>query len=76
MSSTRSNQANRIADVSDALQKIRACIVGNEVTGNPFQPNVEFRGFVASPVSGTPQGLRSTQTASASRSVRDTVNWD
>ena len=44
-------------NVSDALQKYVPGILVNEVAGNPFQPNVQFRGFVASPVAGTPQGL-------------------
>jgi len=52
----RSNQQTGSLNVSDALQKYVPGIVVNEVTGNPFS-HVEFRGFVASPVSGTPQGL-------------------
>jgi outer membrane receptor protein involved in Fe transport len=52
-------------------------IVVNEVTGNPFQPNVEFRGFVASPVSGTPQGLAVYQNGvRVNEAFGDTVNWD
>ena len=53
------NQIDRVrsANIADALQRYVPSIVVNEVTGNPFQPNVQFRGFVASPVAGTPQGL-------------------
>ena len=29
----------------------------NETQANPFQPDVQFRGFVASPLLGLPQGL-------------------
>ena len=29
----------------------------NDAEGNPFQPNIQFRGFTASPVAGTSQGL-------------------
>ena len=29
----------------------------NEVQGNPFQPDVNYRGYTASPLLGTPQGL-------------------
>jgi hypothetical protein len=52
------NQIGRTqsANIADALQKYVPSIVVNEVTGNPFQPNVQFRGFVASPVAGTPAG--------------------
>lgn len=46
-------------------------------SGNPFQPEVTYHGFVASPIQGTPQGL-----AVYINGVRfndpfgDTVNWD
>ncbi len=34
-------------NIGDALQKYVPGVVVNEVAGNPFQPNVQFRGFVA-----------------------------
>ena len=40
----------------------------NEAQANPFQPDVQFRGFVASPLLGLPQGSRSIRTACASTS--------
>jgi outer membrane receptor protein involved in Fe transport len=64
-------------NVSDALQKYVPGIVVNEVSGNPFQPNVQFRGFVASPVAGTPQGLAVYQNGvRVNEAFGDTVNWD
>jgi outer membrane receptor protein involved in Fe transport len=64
-------------NVSDALQKYVPGIVVNEVAGNPFQPNVQFRGFVASPVAGTPQGLAVYQNGvRVNEAFGDTVNWD
>ena len=52
-------------------------IVVNEVAGNPFQPDVQFRGFVASPVAGTPQGLAVYQNGvRINEAFGDTVNWD
>ncbi len=43
----------------------------------PFQPNVQFRGFVASPVAGTPQGLAVYQNGvRVNEAFGDTVNWD
>ena len=49
----------------------------NEVAGNPFQPDVQFRGFTASPVSGTPQGLAVYQNGvRINEAFGDTVNWD
>src|SRR6266568_9506618 len=29
----------------------------NEIQGNPFQPDLSYRGFAASPLLGTPQGI-------------------
>jgi outer membrane receptor protein involved in Fe transport len=64
-------------NVSDALQKYVPGIVVNEVAGNPFQPDVQFRGFVASPVAGTPQGLAVYQNGvRVNEAFGDTVNWD
>ncbi len=48
-----------------------------EVAGNPFQPDFYFRGFDASPVSGTPQGLAVYQNGvRINEAFGDTVNWD
>jgi outer membrane receptor protein involved in Fe transport len=64
-------------NISDALQKYVPGIVVNEVAGNPFQPTVQFRGFVASPVAGTPQGLAVYQNGvRINEAFGDTVNWD
>jgi len=64
-------------NIGDSLVKYVPGIVVNEVTGNPFQPNVQFRGFVASPVSGTPQGLAVYQNGvRVNEAFNDTVNWD
>ena len=64
-------------NIADALQQNVPAININEVTGNPFQPNVEFRGFVGSPVAGTPQGLAVYQNGvRINEAFGDTVNWD
>src|SRR5229473_7650433 len=64
-------------NVSDALQKYVPGIIVNEVTGNPFQPDVQFRGFVASPVAGTPQGLAVYQNGvRINEAFGDMVHWD
>jgi len=65
------------ANIANALEKFVPSIVVNEVAGNPFQPSVQFRGFVASPVSGTPQGLAVYQNGvRINEAFGDTVNWD
>jgi outer membrane receptor protein involved in Fe transport len=73
------NQIERVrsANIADALQKYVPGVIVNEVTGNPFQPDVQFRGFVASPVAGTPQGLAVYQNGvRINEAFGDTVNWD
>src|SRR3954451_12387070 len=67
----------RSANIADALQRYVPSIIVNEVAGNPFQPDVQFRGFVASPVAGTPQGLAVYQNGvRVNEAFGDTVNWD
>ena len=73
------NQFDRLrsANITDALQHYVPSVVVNEVSGNPFQPSVQFRGFVASPVTGTPQGLAVYQNGvRINEAFGDTVNWD
>jgi iron complex outermembrane receptor protein len=64
-------------NVMDALQQNVAGVNVSEVAGNPFQANIEFRGFVGSPVSGTPQGLAVYQNGvRVNEAFGDTINWD
>ena len=49
----------------------------NDTSGNPFQPDILFRGFTASPVAGTAQGLAVyVNGARFNDPFGDTVNWD
>ena len=65
------------ANITGALEKFVPSIVVSDVAGNPFQPNVSFRGFVASPVQGTPQGLAVYQNGiRINEAFGDTINWD
>lgn len=49
----------------------------NETQNNPFQPDILFRGFTASPLLGTPQGLSVFQDGvRVNEPFGDTVNWD
>jgi iron complex outermembrane receptor protein len=46
-------------------------------TGNPFQRDLNYRGFTASPVQGTPQGIAVYQNGvRVNESWGDVVNWD
>jgi hypothetical protein len=44
-------------DLSDYLRRLAGGVFVNEVQGNPLQPDINYRGFTASPLLGTPQGL-------------------
>lgn len=44
-------------DLSDFLNRQLGGVYVNEVQSNPFQPDVNYRGYTASPLLGTPQGL-------------------
>lgn len=49
----------------------------NEIQGNPYQMDVNFRGFSASPLLGTPQGLSVYQDGvRVNEPFGDIVNWD
>jgi outer membrane receptor protein involved in Fe transport len=49
----------------------------NEIQGNPFQPDISYRGFAASPLLGTPQGISVYQDGvRVNEPFGDTVNWD
>src|SRR5437879_10786580 len=49
----------------------------NENQGNPFQPDLTYRGFSASPLLGTPQGISVYQDGvRINEAFGDTVNWD
>ena len=45
------------ADLTDYLRRSAAGVFINDVQNNPLQPDVSYRGFTASPLLGTPQGL-------------------
>ena len=44
-------------DLSDFLNRRMNGVHVNDVQNNPFQPDVNYRGFTASPLLGTPQGV-------------------
>jgi len=49
----------------------------NDSEGNAFQPDILFRGFTASPVAGTPEGIAIyVNGARFNDAFGDTVNWD
>jgi iron complex outermembrane receptor protein len=64
------------SDVLDALVKGIAGAALGDQSGNPFQRDLNYRGFTASPVPGTPQGLAVYQNGvRLNESFGDVVNW-
>src|ERR1700736_2136770 len=64
-------------DLTGALQRNIPSISINDNQANPFQPDILYRGFEASPVLGTPQGLAVYQNGvRINEAFGDTVNWD
>jgi len=52
-------------------------VTTNDVQGNEFATDLRYRGFAASPVQGTPQGLAVyMQGIRVNEAFGDTVNWD
>ena len=49
----------------------------NETQGNPFQPDLNYRGYTASPLLGTPQGLSIYMDGvRLNQPFGDVVSWD
>jgi iron complex outermembrane recepter protein len=68
---------NGAASVLNALDQQASAVNFNDTAADPFQPDVLFRGFEASPVLGTPEGLAVYQNGvRINEAFGDTVNWD
>ena len=68
---------SRAPNLLDALGLSLPGVALSDQTGNEFQRDLNYRGFVASPVIGTPQGLAVYQNGVRINEVfGDIVNWD
>jgi outer membrane receptor protein involved in Fe transport len=68
--------AQHLLDLSDYLNRNFAGVFINEGTTNVLQPDVQFRGYTASPLLGLPQGLAVYQDGiRLNEPFGDTVNW-
>jgi iron complex outermembrane recepter protein len=64
-------------DLTDFLNRSFGSVNINHAQNNPLQPDVNFRGFTASPLLGLPQGLAVYQNGvRVNEPFGDTVNWD
>lgn len=74
---SRQMQEQRPLNLADFLNQNIGNLSINEIGTNPFQPDVNFRGFTASPLLGTPQGLSVFQDGvRINEPFGDVVNWD
>jgi iron complex outermembrane receptor protein len=65
------------ASLTGALNSQLSSISVNDDADDAFQPDILYRGFEASPVLGTPQGLAVYQNGvRINEAFGDTVNWD
>ena len=65
------------ASLTRALNEQLGSININDTLADPFQPDIFYRGFDASPVLGTPQGLAVYQNGvRINEAFGDAVNWD
>ncbi len=65
------------ASLTGAMNSGLGSINVNDNLDDPFQPDILYRGFEASPVLGTPQGLAVYQNGvRINEAFGDTVNWD
>jgi iron complex outermembrane receptor protein len=63
--------------LSDVLLANVSSVHANDAQNNPFQPDIQFRGFTASPLLGLPQGLAIYQDGvRMNEPFGDTVNWE
>jgi iron complex outermembrane receptor protein len=64
-------------NVLDTLQQRIPGVVTTDIQGNSFFQDLRYRGFAASPLQGTPQGLAVyMQGVRINEAFGDTVNWD
>jgi outer membrane receptor protein involved in Fe transport len=69
-------RARQATNLPDLLNATLPSVNVNEVQGNPFQPDVSYRGFTASPLLGLPQGLSVFQDGvRLNEPFGDVVNW-
>ena len=67
----------KASSVPESLLRTAPAVSINDTAVNPFQPDIQYRGFVASPTLGTPQGMAVYQNGVRVNEVfGDTVNWD
>lgn len=67
----------RTGNLTETLERLSASVSRNDTQGSPFLQDVQIRGFGASPLLGTPQGIAVYQNGvRINQAFGDTVHWD
>src|ERR1700676_4924739 len=75
--SARDLEQSGALDLSDLLNKRLSGVHINENQENPFQPDVNYRGYTASPLLGTPEGISVYMDGvRQNQAFGDIVAWD
>lgn len=70
-------RSSNALDISDFLNRRLKAVNLNEVQGNPYQADLNYRGYTASPLLGTPQGLSVyLDGVRLNQPFGDVVSWD
>ena len=70
-------ERSRALDLTGFMNRRLGSVFINEVQSNPFQPDVNFRGYTASPLLGSPQGLSVYMDGvRLNQPFGDVVSWD
>ncbi|WP_088280614.1 TonB-dependent receptor [Ideonella sp. A 288] len=70
-------ERSHAVDLTAFIQRRLGSVHVNDVQNNPFQPDVNFRGFTASPLLGTAQGLSVyVDGVRLNQPFGDVVSWD
>jgi iron complex outermembrane receptor protein len=70
-------ERSQVLDATAYLSRRMAAVTINSVQGNPLQPDLQFRGFTASPLLGGSEGVSVYLDGVRVNEVfGDTVNWD
>lgn len=68
---------SQATDLSSHMNRRLGSVHVNEIQNNPYQPDVNYRGFTASPLLGTPQGLSVyLDGVRLNQPFGDVVSWD
>jgi len=75
--SSKQLESAQSISLSEYINRYLGSVSINEAQNNPLQPDIYYRGFVASPLLGMPQGLSTyVNGVRFNEPFGDTVNWD